>query len=132
MQRTYKLGFNVERGKLFIAVNTPLPDMPFSVWRDVGRLAGCSYTLPDSEVFEFLCNDERDIARAERVLQGGMYRREVLVRNKLGPYATYTEEMIASQLSEAATNVQFTREGGGLYVEFDLPEDEPIWKGEMS
>lgn len=68
------------RGKLMIVVNRPLPYIPFGVWRDVGRLAGCSYTTRETEVFEFLTNDPKAVEKAERILQGALFKREELLR----------------------------------------------------
>lgn len=74
--RTYYKGVNVTRGKLMLVVNLPLGDIPFSVWRDVGRLAGSSISTPTTEVFEFLGYDEdtpKRVAQAERILQGALF-----------------------------------------------------------
>ena len=73
-ERTYSVGVNVERERLTITVNLPLPSIPFSVWRDAGRCAVSSISTPDKEVFEFLTPN--DLAKAESILQGGLFRRK--------------------------------------------------------
>jgi len=74
--RAYYVGVNLERERLTIVVNRNLRGIPFNVWRDVARLAGCSISTPDTEVFEFLTGDPNAVERAERILQGALFKRQ--------------------------------------------------------
>lgn len=67
IERTYSLEGNV------VTIHNLLEDIPFNVWRDLGRLAGVSYDLPDKVIFEFLIPEK--IPEAERVLQGALWRK---------------------------------------------------------
>ena len=66
--RLYSIEGNV------LTIHDSCDAMPFNVWRDVGRLAGVSYDLPDKVIFEFLLPEK--IPEAERVLQGAMWQKK--------------------------------------------------------
>lgn len=73
LNRTYQLG--TYEGRPTIIVPHPLP--PFSVWRDVMRLAGQSIGEPRAagSVEIFIFGIAGNAAKAERVLQGALYER---------------------------------------------------------
>ena len=79
MKRTYKVSKNQITGRTTITLSVSNLEVSFNVWRDVMRLAGYSSTsLPRKvEVFEFLWNDPKRIAEAERILQGALFQKEV-------------------------------------------------------
>lgn len=75
-KRTYSIGFDMTRERLTLTVNRPEGEIPFTVWRDVGRLAGVSIGTPECVVYEFRPNDTASLEKAERVLQGALFEKE--------------------------------------------------------
>lgn len=72
--RTYTIGVDPKTKRETITVHNSLKEMPFNVWRDVGRIAGCWSETPNSITFEFLVSGR--VAEAEKVLQGAMWARK--------------------------------------------------------
>lgn len=66
--------FGVENGRPTITVNQDEDDMPFAVWRDTSRLCFRSHSRGvDNLTFVFVDDEAR--AKAEKVLQGGLFKR---------------------------------------------------------
>lgn len=77
INRTYEVGTAQDSGRPTITVHTAELAMPFSVWRDVGRLASISYS-PSREImiFEFVVPEH--LEKAENILKGGMFERKAV------------------------------------------------------
>lgn len=76
--RTYSIGKSA-RGKLTITCSHTVGEgLPFAVFRDLGRLAGCSWSERGvGEVFEFLVEPTPKIlAAAERIVQGALFKKK--------------------------------------------------------
>lgn len=71
-ERTYTVGVSAD-GRPTITVDETNHDLPYNVWRDVGRLAGCSHNRKSETTFEFLIAD--NVPKAEKILHGALYRR---------------------------------------------------------
>lgn len=72
MKRTYHVGKNPVNGRDLLTVHARVGDMPFAVWRDLGRLAGVSYdNLAGHCVYEFILPGKLEEAR--KILRGGMW-----------------------------------------------------------
>lgn len=60
-----------------LVVSLPVHQMPFGVWRDVGRLAGSSVDHQDRIEFRFIgynaANQQKRLAQAESLLQGALF-----------------------------------------------------------
>jgi hypothetical protein len=70
--RTYTWSKNPVNGRDILTMHARVGDMPFGVWRDLGRLAGKSYdNLAGHCVYEFLLPNKRE--EAKRILDGGMW-----------------------------------------------------------
>lgn len=72
--RTYHVGKNPVNGRDLLTVHAHVGDMPFNVWRDIGRIAGKSYdNLAGHVVYEFLV--EGTLSQAEEILRGAMWEK---------------------------------------------------------
>lgn len=72
MKRNYTIGINAETGRETLTIHASLKDIPFNVFRDIGRLAGLSYDNdPNRLVFEFLSPDKMN--KAKKILHGAMF-----------------------------------------------------------
>ncbi len=70
--KTYTIGTNPSNGRTTLTLNVDVGS--FSVWRDLGRLAGVSYDNPSrQEVFEFV--DSANVVQAEALLAGALWER---------------------------------------------------------
>lgn len=70
--RTYTIGTNPVNGRTILTLSEDVGS--FSVWRDLGRLAGISYNNSNhQEVFEFV--DPANVTRAEALLAGALWER---------------------------------------------------------
>lgn len=78
MDKTYTLGINPENNRQTLTLNSPISDIPYGVWRDIGRLAGKSYETPTSVVYEFL--DPAQVLAALDILRGAMWISTTLLR----------------------------------------------------
>jgi hypothetical protein len=75
--RTYVVGKNPKTNRVTLTLKKT-GTIPFAVWRDLGRLAGYSYTDSEgNEVFEFLSVTPNDkLQAAEEVLKGALWTKE--------------------------------------------------------
>ncbi len=74
MVRTYMVSIHPVNGRELLTVHAKVSDMPFNVWRDLGRLAGKSYdNLAGHCVYEFLVPGK--LPEAEAILRGGMWEK---------------------------------------------------------
>lgn len=72
--RTYTIGVNPSNGRETLTVHATMVNVPYNVWRDLGRLAGLSYdNLAGHLVYEFLVPGKME--RAEEILRGAMWER---------------------------------------------------------
>lgn len=70
--REYVIGVSPE-GRPTITLNADQEDIPFNIWRDVGRLAGKSYSHGiNNETFEFLVAE--NLPKAKEILHGGLWQ----------------------------------------------------------
>lgn len=71
--KTYTIGTNPSNGRTTLTLNVDVGS--FSVWRDLGRLAGVSYNNPSTgqEVFEFV--NPTNVTEAEALLAGALWER---------------------------------------------------------
>lgn len=70
--RTYTVGVNPSNGRTTFTFTENIGS--FSVWRDLGRLAGLSYDNPNrQETFEFI--DPSKIKEAEALLAGALWEK---------------------------------------------------------
>lgn len=69
--RTYHFSKDDQKRDL-LTVHASVHQIPFAVWRDLGRLAGSSYTDANGHcVFCFLVPNQ--IERAKQILNGGLF-----------------------------------------------------------
>ena len=70
--RTYSVSKHPVNDRDLLTVHAHVGDMPFNVWRDVGRLAGKSYdNLAGHCVYEFLVPE--NLTEAEEILRGALW-----------------------------------------------------------
>lgn len=68
--REYVRGVS-SHGRPTLTLNCDVGDLPFGVWRDVGRLAGRSCSVDNKLTYEFLNPDS--IGKAEDILKGALF-----------------------------------------------------------
>lgn len=71
-KRTYQISKD-SQGRDTLTILPP-KDIPFSTWRDLGRVCGTSINTPDGEVFTCLVPDT--LPEAERILQGALFQKK--------------------------------------------------------
>lgn len=78
--KTYMVTKHPVNGRDLLTVHAHVGDMPFNVWRDLGRLAGKSYdNLAGHVVYEFLVPGR--LEEAEEILRGAMWEKRQPAHN---------------------------------------------------